>query len=178
MERIDIQSYTGTYSALFCSEIDFESIVREGDIIVIDKNVSELYKDKLFNILNNSNCIIVEATENNKSYEGVIPVICEIIGRGFHKNNRLIAVGGGIIQDMVAFTASILYRGVNWIHIPTTLLAQCDSCIGSKTSINFRNYKNQIGGFYPPREVYIDMNFLHTLHEREMKSGILLCSGR
>ena len=128
-------------------------------------------RKELGDVLTADNAILVDATEENKSYEGVIPVIDEVIRRGFHKNNRLIAVGGGIVQDMVAFISSVLYRGVDWIHIPTTLLAQCDSCIGSKTSINFKEFKNQVGGFYPPREVHINMGFLKTLHEREIKSG-------
>ena len=71
-----------------------------------------------------------------------------MIQNEFKKNHRLIAIGGGIIQDIASFTASIMYRGVMDL-LPTTLLAQGDSCIGSKTSINFGKYKNQIGGFYP-----------------------------
>ena len=171
-KRIEIKSYTGTYYAYFCNEINYGNIIRDGDIIIVDRIVAGLYRDDLSEVINDENSILVDANEENKSYEGVIPIINEVISRGFHKNNRLIAVGGGIVQDMVAFISSVLYRGIDWIHIPTTLLAQCDSCIGSKTSINFRHYKNQIGGFYPPREVYIDMNFLHTLHDREMKSGL------
>lgn len=172
MEQIAIKSYTGIYHVYFCDRVDYKSIVKDGDILIVDRIVADLYKDDLAGVLNSRNSIAVDATEENKSYEGVIPIFDELINRGFHKNNRLIAVGGGIIQDMAAFISSVLYRGCNWIHIPTTLLAQCDSCIGSKTSINFRHYKNQIGGFYPPREVYIDMNFLHTLHNKEMKSGM------
>ena len=122
--------------------------------------------------MNENNTIIINATEEQKSYAGIIPIMEEIIRRGFHKNNTLIAIGGGITQDIVAFISSIIYRGVNWKLIPTTLLAQCDSCIGSKTSINFSTYKNQVGGFYPARDVYIAPHFLKSLHDREMKSGL------
>ena len=79
-----------------------------------------------------------------------VPFFLKLIEGGFKKNNRLIAIGGGITQDVTAFIASILYRGVDWIFFPSNLLSQCDSCIGSKTSINFEEYKNQLGGFFPP----------------------------
>ncbi len=172
MEQIAIKSYTGVYSVYFCDEVNFDEVLLEGDIAVCDSVVFKLYADKLKAFLHDDNSIIVDATEENKSYEGIIPIIDEIIARGFHKNNRLISIGGGIVQDIVAFISSVLYRGVQWIHIPTTLLAQCDSCIGSKTSINFRNYKNQIGGFYPPKEIYICTKYLSTLGDREIKSGL------
>jgi len=84
----------------------------------------------------------------------------------------LIAVGGGITQDIVAFISSNLYRGVRWVFYPTTLLAQCDSCIGAKSSINFGKYKNQLGCFYPPNEIVIDFNFLSTLKEIDIRSGL------
>ena len=82
------------------------------------------------------------------------------------------AIGGGIIQDVTAFSASIIYRGIEWSFFPTTLLAQADSCIGSKTSINLGNKKNLIGNFYPPTEIYIDTAFLATLPEADILSGI------
>ena len=65
-----------------------------------------------------------------------------------------------------------MYRGVDWIFFPTTLLAQGDSCIGSKTSINFDKYKNQLGNFYPPKKIFLDTSFLDTLKHRDIKSGL------
>ena len=118
------------------------------------------------------NIIGLEAREDQKSYEGLIPVIQELINSGFRKNHRLIGIGGGIIQDITAFTASILYRGVSWLFFPTTLLAQGDSCIGSKTSINFGKYKNQVGGFYPPNNIFINTGFLDTLSKGDLQSGL------
>ena len=82
-------------------------------------------------------------------------MIRQLIANNIRKNDTIIAVGGGITQDIVAFVSSILYRGVKWKFYPTTLLAQCDSCIGSKSSINFDNYKNLLGTFIPPNEIYI-----------------------
>ena len=85
----------------------------------------------------------------SKSFDAAKELIEKLMEIGFKRNHRLIAVGGGIIQDAVAFVASILFRGVQWIFVPTTLLSQGDSCIGSKTSVNFGNCKNLLGGFSP-----------------------------
>lgn len=172
MEKMDIRSHNGIYSVYFVENPDYSAILRDGDIVIIDRKVFQLYEQELSPFFSEKNHILIDATEEQKSYEGAGSVIHEIIERGFHKNNRLIAIGGGIVQDVTAFIASILYRGVEWILVPTTLLAQCDSCIGSKTSINFSAYKNQIGGFYPPKNIYIDTNFLRTLSDKEMKSGL------
>lgn len=170
--KMRIKSFYGDYFVHFTEEIDYNNIVKDGDIVVIDQVVYDLYEKDFYNILNEKNTIKIDATERQKSYEGLIPIMEEVIHRGFHKNNTLIAIGGGITQDIVAFMASILYRGVKWELIPTTLLAQCDSCIGSKTSINFSSYKNQVGGFYPAGNVYIAPHFLKTLSEKEIKSGL------
>ncbi len=172
MESMRIKSFYGDYTVHFDDVVDYESIVKPGDIVVIDRIVYDLYRNELGASLSDGNTIIIDATEEQKSYSGLIPVLDDVIRRGFHKNNTLIAIGGGITQDCVAFMASILYRGVAWELVPTTLLAQCDSCIGSKTSINFASYKNQLGGFYPPRNIYIAPHFLNSLHEKELKSGL------
>ena len=113
----------------------------------------------------------IDANEENKSYRGVEKIIDTLIRSNFRKNHRLIGIGGGIVQDITAFTASVMYRGVEWIFFPTTLLAQGDSCIGSKTSINFGKFKNQIGGFYPPKKIFIDTCFLDTLSNKDLQSG-------
>jgi 3-dehydroquinate synthase len=123
-------------------------------------------------VLKTHSWISCDATEDQKSYTGLVPVLEQLIEGGFKRNNRLVAVGGGVIQDVTAFIASVLFRGVDWFFIPTTLLAQADSCIGSKTSINFGPYKNQLGGFHPPQEIVIDLEFLKTLPEREILSGL------
>ena len=146
--------------------------IRDGDVIIIDNKVKDLYPDLLKYMNNNTSIIGLDARENQKSYEGLITIIQELINSGFRKNHRLIGIGGGIIQDITAFTASIMYRGVSWIFFPTTLLAQGDSCIGSKTSINFGEFKNQIGGFYPPNKIFINLSFLDTLSPEDLQSGL------
>ena len=94
--------------------------------------VSKIYSTLFDNTFKEANFIIIEAREDNKSYEGLIPIIDELINLGFKKNHRLVAIGGCIIQDITAFIASIIYRGVDWVFFPTTLLAQGDSCIEVK----------------------------------------------
>jgi 3-dehydroquinate synthase len=146
--------------------------IKDGDVIIMDQKLKDLYPMLTAAIPDNNVLIDIDAHEKQKSYEALIPIINKLIESGFRKNHRLIGIGGGITQDITAFTASIMYRGVDWIFFPTTLLAQGDSCIGSKTSINFGEYKNQVGGFYPPNRIYIDLNFLDTLSPADLQSGL------
>lgn len=173
-KQLTIHSSKHLYTVNFVEH--FDNVLREqltsGDVVVVDANVLKLYEQKLSPILEKTRHFVITPTEQQKSYQGVESLIDKLIKSGFRKNNRLIGIGGGIIQDITAFSASILFRGVDWIFYPTTLLAQCDSCIGSKTSINFGNYKNQIGGFYPPKEIIIDLRFLDTLSPLDFRSGM------
>lgn len=146
--------------------------LQEGDVIIIDNKIRGLYPDLMEKVREEHVVIGIDADERQKSYQGLIPIIEKLIGCGFRKNHRLIGVGGGITQDVTAFTASIMYRGVEWLFFPTTLLAQGDSCIGSKTSVNFGEYKNQVGGFYPPSRIFIDLSFLDSLPKAELQSGL------
>jgi len=173
MYNFKVRSKIHDYNVDFISNIEdsFSKELKESDFIIIDKKVYNLFEEKLSIQIDKHRKILIDATEKQKSYEELIPVINFIIETGVKKNHRLVAIGGGVTQDVTAFIASILYRGIEWMFYPTTLLAQGDSCIGSKTSINFGVYKNQIGGFYPPNHIFIDTNFLTTLPESEIKSG-------
>jgi len=162
-----INSSIKKYKVSFYSEF-FESLLdyREGDVIIIDKNVPYLNTELTRNIIE------IEATENTKSYDFLPNIIDKILSTSFSRENKLIAIGGGVTQDVTSFISSVLFRGVDWIFFPTTLLAQGDSCIGGKTSLNFRNYKNQLGNFNPPNRVVVCESFLATLSEKEIKSGL------
>jgi len=149
-----------------------ENDIRGGDVVIMDRKIADFYPAISSAVPKNNLLIDIEAHEKQKSYKGLIPIINKLIGCGFRKNHRLIGIGGGITQDITSFIASIMYRGVDWIFFPTTLLAQGDSCIGSKTSINFGKYKNQVGGFYPPNKIYVDLNFLDTLSSADLQSGL------
>ncbi len=146
--------------------------VDENTFVVIDSNVFELYKEKLFNKIPERQLYVFEATEENKTIESALK-ICEIMTNIPAKRNaKLISLGGGIVQDVTGFVANILYRGIHWTFIPTTLLAACDSCIGGKTSLNYKKFKNLLGTFYPPDKIIICTPFFKTLSERDFKSGL------
>lgn len=174
MYNFTVKSSIHDYEVLFIDDTKktLQEVLKKGDVIIIDRKVENLYKSELEESLNAYYHISIDANESQKSYQGAMPVIQELIDNGFRKNHRLIAIGGGITQDLTAFMASILYRGVDWYFFPTSLLAQGDSCIGSKTSINFNQYKNQVGGFYPPNKIFINTAFLDTLSLPELKSGL------
>lgn len=140
--------------------------------ILIDQTVYQLYESKLLPILATHPVMQVEATETNKALAFIEQVVTFLMSSNFKRNHTLIAIGGGIIQDLTCFVASTLFRGVSWIFYPTTLLAQCDSCIGSKSSLNVGVYKNQMGTFYPPQTVVIDVNFTKTLKHVDLLSGL------
>ena len=174
MYNFTVKSSIHDYSVAFIDDTQKTLLneLKEGDVIIIDNKIKDLYKDILQPILAQFHFIGIDAKETVKSYQGVEPIIQHLIENGFRKNHRLVAIGGGITQDATAFIASIMYRGVKWLFFPTSLLAQGDSCIGSKTSINFNKFKNQIGGFYPPNQIFINLEFLNTLSEAELKSGM------
>lgn len=143
-----------------------------GAFVILDRNVSDLYRERLAAVVKDKHCLIVEANEANKTLEKCKEIIETLVEKNVRRNQKLIAIGGGVIQDITAFVASILYRGIEWSFFPTTLLAQGDSCIGSKTSINLGDKKNLIGNFYPPSGIYIDAAFLDSLATDDIKSGI------
>lgn len=171
---INIQSHLKTYSVEFFENIDdsFAEEKCEDNVFIIDSNVFTLYQKQLSNFIASQKFLLIHATEQNKSYEQVNKYIIELIQKDLKKNQTLVVIGGGVIQDISCFIASIYYRGLPWKFYPTTLLAQADSCIGSKSSLNIGNYKNQIGTFYPPNQVKIVAQFLQTLQDDDINSGI------
>lgn len=139
---------------------------------VVDENVWHLYADRILSTLPRSETATFAALEERKTLEGVKEIYQHLLERSAKRNLTLITIGGGILQDVTGFAASTLYRGINWIFVPTTLLAQADSCIGSKTSLNYGRYKNLIGSFYPPSAIWIDPSFLQTLRTQDFFSGL------
>lgn len=164
-------SYSVDFIDNLQSQINQE-VENENNIFIIDKKVQLLFSNEIQLIIEKSRYILIESTEKTKTLEFSQIIIKELISLNIRKDNILVAIGGGITQDLVAFISSIIFRGIKWIFFPTTLLAQCDSCIGSKSSINFDNYKNLLGTFNPPKNIYIYPSFLDSLSEMEIKSGI------
>lgn len=171
-ENFTVRSFRGEYAVTFkpwCDALKTE--LAAGDVVIIDKNVVDLYPS-MVSLIKNNKIIYIDPCENAKGYVQIGLTMEDIISSGFSRNNRLIAIGGGITQDITSFASSIMFRGVDWVFFPTNLLTQCDSCIGSKTSVNLGNFKNQIGGFHPPRKIYIDMSFCGTLDMKDICSGL------
>lgn len=144
-------------------------------IVVTDENVAPLYLDRLLASLSEASIaaesIILPPGEGTKCFS-VFEGLCEdILSRKVERATTLVALGGGVIGDIVGFAASVLLRGMPFIQVPTTLLAQVDSSVGGKTGINARYGKNLIGAFHQPKLVLIDLETLETLPERELLAG-------
>jgi 3-dehydroquinate synthase len=135
----------------------------------------ERYKDIVASI--SSTDIIVETFvvpdgEENKSFDVLQTILTKCLQCGLDRQSTLIALGGGVIGDMVGFASAIYQRGIHFIQIPTTVMAMVDSSVGGKTGINHELGKNMIGAFHQPQCVLIDTNTLQTLPQRELCSGI------
>ncbi len=169
-----VDSHCGPYSVAFevgvLERLSMDS--GSGQAFLIDAKVASLYADELAPILGGGRAVIVEATEAAKSLDSMTAHVEALVATGLRRGDVLVAVGGGVIQDIACFIAATLYRGIPWRFIPTTLVAQADSCIGSKSSINVGRTKNLMGTFTPPTNVQIDVGLLRTLEESEVRSGI------
>ncbi len=173
-EKLVINSHKGEYSVDFVDDV-FSRLdeISGGPVhFILDANVARLYDRQLRAVIEHPGTIIIEASEENKSIERIIPVIEKLVGNNVRRNHMLVAIGGGIIQDINCFMASTLLRGVPWKFIPTTLLAQADSCIGSKSSVNLGAAKNILWTFNPPGEIIVSTAFLDTLEHKDILSGI------
>ncbi|PHQ78795.1 MAG: 3-dehydroquinate synthase [Coxiella sp. (in: Bacteria)] len=142
--------------------------------IVTNQQVADLFLDKLITNFSDKQCdtVILPDGEQHKSFESFLQVIDFLCEKQHHRDTTLIALGGGVLGDMTGFAAACYHRGVAFIQVPTTLLAQVDASIGGKTAVNHSSGKNLIGAFHQPRAVVIDLVTLEKLPEREFKSGL------
>lgn len=144
-------------------------------IIISDDTVAPLYADALMRSLQAegaaASLVRVPVGEGSKSFARLEQVLEELIHAGVERGTPLIALGGGVVGDLTGFTASSLLRGVPFVQVPTTLLAQVDSSVGGKTGINSRHGKNLIGAFYQPQIVIADTETLKTLSARHLRAG-------
>ena len=143
--------------------------------IISDSNVAPLYASKVSESLANNNIkselIVVDAGESSKSLESVEKICRKMIKTGHDRHVFVIALGGGVIGDLAGLVASVFYRGVPFIQIPTTIVSQVDSAVGGKTGVNTPEGKNLIGSFYHPKIVITDTLTLSSLPEREFNEG-------
>ena len=171
MEHIDIHSSLYDYSVDFITDFSYnvqdESLTKA---YIIDKNVYRLYQEKMQDIPSN-HIYFMDAVEEMKNMDTVMDIIKFFQSIGVRKNWKVICIGGGITQDVTTIASNLFLRNVDWYFFPTTLLSMCDSCIGGKCGINFQHIKNQIGVFYPPKKIFIDVNFLSTLTKEDYING-------
>ncbi|MEI6221516.1 MAG: 3-dehydroquinate synthase [bacterium] len=147
--------------------------------IITDSNVHPLYCNKITSILNQETIEfhehIVPAGEASKNIEQLQHIWKFLLQNNIERNDIIIALGGGVIGDMAGFAAATIVRGINFIQLPTTLLAQVDSSVGGKTGIDFAQTKNMVGSFHQPIAVLAEISTLKTLPNRELLSGYAEC---
>jgi 3-dehydroquinate synthase len=166
---LEIKSKISDYKLGFVDTIqDIEKYIDQPNTITfIDQNVDTLYP-----LLQRPDNIVLPSSEAIKSYTGIARVLQNLTERKANIQTKLVVIGGGVLQDLVGFCASIYCRGIQYTLVPTTLLAQADSCVGGKTSINFLDRKNILGTFYPPTDIIIYPKFTQTLPELDYISGL------
>lgn len=172
---MNIHSYIGKYSVIFSDTKSFiESYPSSNRVFVIDEEVRLLPKyEVLFRqVIGDSPVLQVRAKENDKTLDTVTRLINDLALLEVNRRTEIVIIGGGITQDVGALAASLFHRGLRYHLVPTTLLAQSDSCIGSKSSVNLGLRKNVAGSFWPPSSVCIDTGWLSTLDEDAIASGI------
>ncbi len=139
-------------------------------LVVTNTTIFPLYGEKLKN--DNTEFIILPDGEEQKNTANLNKIVDKALEIKLERKDAIIALGGGVIGDMAGFAAAIYQRGIDFIQIPTTLLAQVDSSVGGKVAVNHKLGKNMIGAFYQPKLVLTDTNTLNTLDERQFKTGL------
>ncbi len=170
---MDIQSRFKTYSVNFVESFKELHLLAQEEVtfFVIDQNVYNLYKDE-FPEFPEHRLYLLNAIEENKTIDTALE-ICELLTTMPSKRNtHLVSIGGGIVQDITGFVATSIYRGIPWTFYPTTLLSACDSCIGGKSSLNYKKFKNLLGTFYPPDTINIYQPIFKTLTNKDYASGL------
>lgn len=171
MEHLDIHSNLYDYRVSFID--DFRTTLAQlgGELVyVLDWNVYRLY-ESAFAGIERQRIFFMDPVEEKKNMYTVLNLISFFQQLGVRKNWKVICFGGGITQDIATMASNLFLRNVDWYFFPTTLLSMCDSCIGGKCGINVGAYKNQIGVFYPPKEIFIDAHFIDTLSPADYLNG-------
>jgi 3-dehydroquinate synthase len=171
---LTVKSGQGDYPVHFFTKIlemcESGILEREDYFVFVDEKVMETYRNQL-EFLSSYPTYTIKAVEESKTLQGVSDFSDWLISKGATKSSIILAIGGGIIQDVATFTAHIYKRGIAWHYIPTTLLSQSDSCIGAKCGINLMPNKNQLGVMHSPKKVLIVSEFLKSLEFSVFTSG-------
>nr|MBR6777811.1 3-dehydroquinate synthase [Clostridia bacterium] len=140
--------------------------------VVTDSNVYALYKEWFARWFSAAEIFVLPAGEENKNLSSLYAILEKMAGAGMRRTSRLFAVGGGVVGDIGGLAAALYMRGISYVQIPTSLLAQVDSSVGGKTAVDLGGMKNVVGAFYQPCEVLVNPTFLNTLPARERKCGL------
>ena len=142
--------------------------------VITDEHVAAHYLASLLQTLNlqQQDALVLPAGEAQKTWSNAEAVLDWLLAARMPRDGNLIALGGGVIGDLAGFCASVYQRGIGFVQVPTTLLAQVDSSVGGKTGVNHKRGKNMIGAFHQPRMVIADIAALHTLPRRELSAGL------
>lgn len=159
---------------LTSSEFFSEALGRRHALIVTNETIAPLYLEQVQSSLaaNSPQALILPDGEAYKTLDTLALIFDKLLAHNFARDCALVALGGGVIGDITGFAAASYQRGVDFIQIPTTLLAQVDSSVGGKTGVNHPQGKNMIGAFHQPRLVLADIDTLATLPERELSAGL------
>lgn len=172
-ESLLIRSSRSTTIVEYRSPYDFvescEDFLGEYPLIIADRNIP--FNQRLLSALSKKKVVWLNGGEDVKSLDGVVSLLNTIEKLDCLSITKALVIGGGTIQDVSSTAFCLLRRGIKWDFIPTTVLAQCDSCIGSKTSINSRSAKNTFGSYWPPSLVYIDESFIYSQDQVDVLSG-------
>jgi len=171
---LEIKSLHHDYKVTFDESVDnFINYINlyPNSVVVMDRRIQELYGTRISAVTGKLPVHLVTADETTKTLDGVQELIDWLLEHNCNRSTMIIAIGGGIVQDLVTFASNIFYRGTNFVLIPTTLLSMSDSCIGAKCGINYGKFKNQLGVIHAPYAVHIFSEFLTSLDEREIQSG-------
>lgn len=176
MERIDLKTSSGEstiYIGRGVTDCRLPALTTgQKNFVLTDINVYSLYEKWFQRHFSGAEILVLEAGEQEKSFPSLQRILEKMTGAGMHRSSRLFAVGGGVIGDIGGLAAALYMRGISYVQIPTTLLAQVDSSVGGKTAVDLCGIKNAVGAFYQPCEVLIDPDFLSTLPDRERKCGL------
>jgi 3-dehydroquinate synthase len=144
--------------------------------IISNPTVAQLYLDPIHDALTHAGFevtpVLVPDGEEHKDLKSLVSIYDRLIADRFDRKSCILALGGGVVGDLAGFAAATYLRGIPYIQVPTTLLAQVDSSVGGKTGVNHQDGKNLIGAFYQPRAVLIDVNVLQSLPRRELVAGL------
>lgn len=173
----DVVNTPGLFHPQSCALLSAGRVDKARRFVVVDHNVEKHHSAAIRNYFAyhgvEAKIVVFEGGEVNKTTEHFLSILRELDDFPIHRRDEpIIAIGGGVLTDVVGFVASSYRRGVPYIKVPTTLMGYVDASIGIKTGINFNGNKNRLGAFYPPQKVLLDKSFLSTLPRRHILNGV------